>query len=266
MICRAAGITVLCGARTTTVLETSPVEGDPEEARVALARPFFQSLGPADVVGFQRWAGVSRADATATVNALRPELVAVDAAGRDRWILRSDADALDGAAPVPTTRLLALGLDPYLQADRDLVAPDASRRAWAWTPHKRSGQPASSQSWFPPAIVLVDGEIRALYRRQQEKVTVIPFEQLSPTQHEAVEKEAHALPIPRVAGQMRVVWAPAYGPSAPTDSAGSRHGRPRVGRRPRRSVSHSPSTLAVSAPAVPQVTRRGTRCHRLTPG
>src|SRR4051812_23903662 len=83
----AAGLTIRWDARTTSVLEAPPVAGDREEARLALARTFFRSLGPADTAGFRRWAGVTRDDAAATVAALQPELVAVEVAGQHRWIL-----------------------------------------------------------------------------------------------------------------------------------------------------------------------------------
>lgn len=206
-ICRAAGLTIRWDARSTAVLEAPPVEGDREEARLALARRFFRSLGPADVAGFGRWAGVGRADATATVDGLRPELVAVDVAGRARWALRDDAEALVAAAPVRTVRLLPLGLDPYLQADRELIVRDADRRAWAWVPSKEPSAATSSRPRFPSGVVLVDGEIAAFYRRQQHEVTVVPFEPLSRPHRDAVEREAHSLPIPGCAGRMRVAWA-----------------------------------------------------------
>lgn len=206
-ICRAAGLNVRWDARTTVVLAAPPVEGDREKARLALARRFFRSLGPADVAGFRRWAGVSRADATATVDALRPELVAVDVADRARLALREDADALDAAAPVRTVRLLPLGLDPYLQADRDLIVRDPERRAWAWVPSKEPPAPASSRPRFPSGVVLVDGEIRAFYRRRQHEVTVVPFETLTRRHRDAVEREARSLPIPGCVGRMRVTWA-----------------------------------------------------------
>src|SRR5207302_587806 len=80
--------------------------------------------GPADASGLQRWAGVGREDAVATVASLERELVAVDMADRERWVLTDDAEALASAVPVKTTRLLPLALDPYLQADRDLILPD----------------------------------------------------------------------------------------------------------------------------------------------
>lgn len=206
-ICRAAGLTSRWDARTTVVLEAPPVEGDLEDARLALARRFFRSLGPADAAGFQRWARVSRADATATVDALGPELVEVGVAGRPRGILRDDAEALHAASPVRSGRGLPLGLDPYLQADRDLIAPDPDRRAWAWVPPEEPSAATSSRPRFPSGVVLADGEIRAFYRRQQHTVTVVPFEPLSPRHRDAVEREAHSLPIPGCAGHMRVVWA-----------------------------------------------------------
>lgn len=206
MVCRAAGLPIRWDARTTSVLGAPALEGDRDAARLALARRFFHFLGPGDVPGFRRWAGVTAGDATATVEALAPELVAVDVDGRDRWILRADADALDAAAPVRTTRLLPLGMDPYLQTDRELIAPDPDRRVWAWTREKGVDRAPPSTAGFPSGVVLVDGEIRGLYRRQQAKVTVTPFEPLSSRQREAVEEEAGSLPIPGAVGRITVVW------------------------------------------------------------
>ena len=204
-ICRAAGITIRWDARATTILETPPVDGDPHDARTALARRFFRSLGPTDAAAFRRWAGIGRAEAQSAVTALRPELVAVRVAGRERFILEDDAGALRAATTVKTTRLLPLGLDPYLQTDRELLVPDEEQRAWAWSPRRPDA--VRSTTPFPSGVLLVDGEVQGFYRRQRGQMTATAFVALSRRQRDAVEAEAASLRIPGVEGEVRVSWS-----------------------------------------------------------
>lgn len=115
----------------------------------------------------------------------------------DRWILTSD-EATFRSAPTSASpaRLLPSG-DAYwlLQgADRELLVPDADRRAELWTP----------RVW--PGALLVDGEIVGTWRRDQEKLTIGTWRKLSPAELAAIEAEAASLPLPELQGRIRVTW------------------------------------------------------------
>jgi hypothetical protein len=84
--------------------------------------------------------------------------------------------------------LLALG------ADRELLVPDAERRAALWPP----------RVW--PGGVLVDGEIVGTWRRADAVMTIQPWRPLSGGEREAVESEAASLPLPGLQGRIVVRW------------------------------------------------------------
>ena len=94
-------------------------------------------------------------------------------------------------------RLLPSGDAYYLLqgADRELLVPDAPRRGELWT----------SRVW--PGAVLVAGEIAGTWRRAQAKLTIDPWRRFSRLEREAVELEAHSLPLPGVEGQIVVGWS-----------------------------------------------------------
>ena len=102
-------------ASTTTVLPADPPEIDEEEARRELARRFLHWLGPAGPAQLARWAGIERADAEVTLQALADELVPVAISQGAGVMLAADHERLStverGAAA--GVRLLNLG-DPYL--------------------------------------------------------------------------------------------------------------------------------------------------------
>jgi len=97
------------------------------------------------------------------------------------------------AAPA---RLLPSG-DAYFLlhgADRELLVPDADRRAALWT----------SRVW--PGAVLVAGEIAGTWRRTHGKLTIQPWRRLTRAQRDAVEEEAASLPLPGVEARIAVRW------------------------------------------------------------
>lgn len=129
-------------------------------------RGYLRLLGPArpaDVAAYldapsadvrQRWAELAAAD----------EIAEVDVDGERRWVLTEDLDRLlatgtgttgsgaPGGADAGSVRLLA-PFDPWLQArDRELLVPDAARRAQLWPVLGR------------PGAVLVDGEVVGTWR------------------------------------------------------------------------------------------------------
>ena len=80
------------------------------------------------------------------------------------------------------------------RADREILVPEAGRRALLWTP----------RVW--PGAVLVGGEVAGTWRRDQRLVALSPWRRLSPKERGAIEAEALSLPLPGVAGSLVVRW------------------------------------------------------------
>jgi hypothetical protein len=123
----------------------------------------------------------------AAFDALRRSLTPVRTPIGDGWILTRDEPAVRAAAgPTAPARLLPSG-DPFFLlhgTDRELLLPDADRRAALWTP----------RVW--PGAVLVGGEIAGTWRRAHDTVTVETWRRLPRATRDAVEAEAASLPIP----------------------------------------------------------------------
>ena len=178
------------GARQPTIWTVPSPDVEPREARRELLRRFLHVSGPGTAAGFGNWAGIKPKRAVSIVDDLADELTAVRTPIGDAWILTADERSFrDG----PTTsgdpasvRLLPSG-DAYTLhqgADRELLVPDAARRAMLWTP----------RVW--PGAVLIGGEIAGVWRRAEARVTVQPWRALTAREHEAVEAEAASLPVP----------------------------------------------------------------------
>lgn len=186
------------GARQPTVRTVPPPDVDPREARLELARRHLHAFGPVTPRAFADWAGIAVARARDTFEALAGQLTPVETPIGEAWILASDEPAfLSPEGPSAPARLLPSG-DPFflLQgADRDLLVPDATRRALLWTP----------RVW--PGAVLIDGEIVGTWRRAEATLTIEPWIRLSPNQREAVEDEARSLPLPGVQAGVAVRWS-----------------------------------------------------------
>jgi hypothetical protein len=78
--------------------------------------------------------------------------------------------------------------------DRQLLVPEADRRAELWT----------SRAW--PGALLVGGEIAGTWRRANQKVSIQAWRRLSPSERDSVEAEATSLPLPGVQGRIVVSW------------------------------------------------------------
>ena len=115
----------------------------------------------------------------------------------DAWILTRDEPSFRAApGSAASARLLPSG-DAYFLlwgADRELLVPDADRRAALWT----------SRVW--PGAVLVEGEVVGTWRRAEATVTVQPWRRLSRAARDAVEMEAESLPLPGIEGQIVLRW------------------------------------------------------------
>jgi Winged helix DNA-binding domain len=185
------------GARQPTVRTVPAPSMDPAEARLELARRYLHVLGHGTAEGFGRWAGLYARSAGPAFEALRPELTPVRTDVGEAWILTADEPTFLAAADRPApARLLPSGDAYYLLwgRDRELVVPDAGRRAQLWT----------SRVW--PGAVVVDGEIVGTWRRADEKVTVSPWQPLPDLARDDVEREAASLPLPGLRGPVTVRW------------------------------------------------------------
>jgi len=185
------------GARQPTVWTVPRPEMDAAEALQELLRRYLQAYGPATVDAFVRWGGVDGPAANAAFDALDELLLAVRTPVGGGRILAADEPAL--RAPAHTSgaaRLLPSG-DPYYLlwgVDRELVVPDAARRAALWT----------SRVW--PGAVLVAGEIIGTWRRAKAVVAVTPWRRLTDAERTAVETEVSTLPLPDVVAPAVVRW------------------------------------------------------------
>jgi hypothetical protein len=185
------------GARQATLRMVPPPGMEPEAARNELARRHLHLFGPTTAASFAEWAGIGPAQGRAAFEALTDELTPVRTPIGDGWILASDeATLLAPAAPAAPARLLPSGDAYYLLqgADRELLVPEADRRAALWT----------SRVW--PGAVLVAGEIIGTWRRAGPKLTVEAWRALSASERQAIEAEAAQLPLPGLTGVVRVVW------------------------------------------------------------
>ena len=185
------------GARAPTLWTVPPAEIDPPDARLELARRYLHVFGPGTPEAFARWAGISSRAGFAAFDALGASIAPVRTPIGDAWILTRDEPAVRAdAGPATAARLLPSG-DAYflLQGDdRELLVPDAGRRALLWT----------SRVW--PGAVLVDGEIVGTWRRADEKVTVQPWRRLPRAARDAVVAEAESLPLPGIERRIVVRW------------------------------------------------------------
>jgi hypothetical protein len=156
----------------TSSIDAVPAEPpglDPEAARLELARRFLGWHGPAGERLFAKWAGVTAADAKDTFQALRPELIPVSVAGRARWLLAADEQALREAAAPRGVRLLPTG-DPFLQLDADLLTAAAPTGAAAASVADRTGDRRLRNSLT--GRILLDGRLAGAWGRRQAEVTL----------------------------------------------------------------------------------------------
>ncbi len=185
------------GARAPTIWTVPRPDLDPHVARLELARRYLHVFGPTTAASFAGWAGIGSAAGAAAFEALSSELTAVRTPIGDASMLAADEQTfLASARPTAPARLLPSG-DTYflLQgADRELLVPDADRRAALWT----------SRVW--PGALLVGGEVAGIWRRAGTEVNAETWRRLSRAERAAVEAEAAALPLPDVRSSVRIRW------------------------------------------------------------
>ncbi len=190
------------GARQPVVWTVPAPDVDPFEAQLELARRYLHVFGPATAAAFSKWAGVSGRAGTAAFDVLRESLEPVRTPVGEGWILTSDEPAFRAEpGPAAPARLLPSGDAFFLLqgADRELLVPDAARRGELWTP----------RVW--PGAVLLGGEVRGVWRRANEVVTVEAWGRVSRAERDAIEAEAAGLPLPGVEGRIVVRWGARVG-------------------------------------------------------
>jgi hypothetical protein len=185
------------GARQPDVWSVPKPATKPWKARLELARRYLHVLGPSTPASFATWAGVSAKGADGAFEAIAGALVPVRTPIGDAWMLARDEETLRApAAPPAAARLLPSGDAYYLLQgrDRELLVPNAKRRAELWT----------SRVW--PGAVLIEGEVAGTWRRSQHVVRVGAWRRLTAAEREAIEEEAASLPLPDVRRPMVVRW------------------------------------------------------------
>ena len=186
------------GAREPTLWTVPAPKISPQRARLELARRYLHVFGPGTSGSFAEWAGIDPARGRPIFDALAKSLLPVRTPIGDAWMLSSDERAVRAKPGHPAPARLIPSGDTYflLQgADRALLVPDARRRATLWT----------SRVW--PGAVLVAGEIAGIWRRDAANVKIDTWRRLSRAERDAVEAEAQSMPLPDVAGRIRVSWS-----------------------------------------------------------
>ena len=185
------------GARQPVVWTVPRPDVDPFEARLELARRYLHVFGPATAAAFSKWAGISGRAGAAAFDALLPSLAAARTPVGEGWILASDgAGFQEDPGPGAPARLLPSGDAFFLLqgADRALLVPDVARQRELWTP----------RVW--PGAILLGGEVRGIWRRANEVVTVEAWGTVSRAERDAIEAEAAALPLPGLEREICVRW------------------------------------------------------------
>ena len=188
------------GARAPVIWTVPPPTANPDEARLELARRYLHVFGPGTPQAFETWAGIRPPGGGLAFEALGGSLAPVRTPIGDASILASDeAEFRAAAQPAAPARLLPSGDTFFLLqgADRELLVPDANRRALLWT----------SRVW--PGALLVDGDLAGTWRRADAAVTIETWRPLRPAERGAVEAEAASMPLPGLKGPISVRWAAA---------------------------------------------------------
>lgn len=183
------------GARQPSVWTVPAPELEPQEARRELARRYLHVLGPGTTESFAKWAGVQPDLANLVFEELAGELAAVRTPVGEAWVLASDEPAFRAKPEAPASvRLLPSGDAFFLawERERELLVPDAKRRAELWT----------SRVW--PGAILVGGELAGVWRRAAHEVSIDFWRKLTARELHAVEAEAASLPLPGLDRQISV--------------------------------------------------------------
>ena len=144
-----------------------------------MVRTYLAVYGPAPREQFQRWFGMqSPAEAGRWLQALGDEVGEVE----QGWMLTADAEEAAAAEPVGAVRLLP-AFDPYVVAAprKEEAVLAAAHRAEVYRP----------QGWLSP-VLLVDGVIRGVWRREEDAIELTPFGRLAAAERAAAAERGRA--------------------------------------------------------------------------
>jgi len=188
-VVRAACTTGRIAVRWTTsalyVREHERPAIDPETARLELCRRHVHAFGPTTPAAFAWWAGVPVREARKTFDLMAGELVPVDLAGHNTWVLAADEFALRSAGPMRGVRLL-------VAPDLRLFGQDRTKIFLG--PGKNDH--SSLQDWHHPNGLVVDGRIVGAWGRRGGQVSIKAAGPLAPSTRRAIQAEASSMPIP----------------------------------------------------------------------
>ncbi|HYJ67540.1 MAG TPA: crosslink repair DNA glycosylase YcaQ family protein [Nocardioidaceae bacterium] len=192
--CASGRVAIRWDARLTWVREVPAPEVDVVEARRELCRRHVRANGPTTPETYAWWAGIAVADAHATWESLRAELIEVDLEDHTTWVMAADEAALRSARPPRGVRLLPVEELKLLGADRLGLFAGPTRKA-VRAPADR----------YHPHVLLVDGEPAGAWGRRGGRVSVKLDGPVTPAVREQIEAEALALPIPNATPSVRFV-------------------------------------------------------------
>lgn len=155
---------------------------DRTAALAELARRFFQSRGPASVHDFAKWSGLTVADATDGLEAVKTSFEQVELDGQTYWFLRPRAPAINSS---PAVYLLSI-YDEYISGYKDRSAMDANNLAELF---KDIG---NALQYF----IALDGQLVGTWKRTIRKGAVSIqtnlFKKLSEAEHQAIVRAAQS--------------------------------------------------------------------------
>lgn len=162
-------------------------EVKPGEALLEVTRRYLSAYGPATPEDYERWFGLSTAQAKAQINSLGEEVSLVELAGTQAWVLTRHVEEIAAASPTGSVQLLP-GFDPYvIGAARDepaLLANAFKERVYR------------PQGWISP-VLLVNGRMDGVWQHNQKanrvEVQIESFETLPQWARRAAEVEAERL-------------------------------------------------------------------------
>lgn len=198
-VCRTGKIHIRWDASRIDLVPAKAPKVDPEKARLELARRFLHWIGPAGILHFAKWAGISPLDAQKTWESIQDDLVHVDFAGRGRWILASDESMLRDAPACEGIRFLPQG-DPFLYLDHDLMAPQ-SRKPFPKPDTNVSSRLINSLT----GRFLVDGKLVGAWGRVQNKVTLFAWSSITKKVADRISTEAAAFEHP-IGSPIKLRW------------------------------------------------------------
>jgi DNA glycosylase AlkZ-like len=153
---------------------------DRDGALAELSRRFFRSRGPATVQDFAKWSGLTVADASSGLEAVKSGLDQETLDGQSYWFLRPRAPI---QTTTPTAHLLSV-YDEYISGYKDRSAMDDGKFSDLFNAMGNNLQ----------YIIILDGRFAGTWKRTIKKNVVIielnSFNKLTKTEEQAVSQAA----------------------------------------------------------------------------